>query len=94
MMRRDCACAVLCRAVRLRAFFKETLFQEGGAGSHWPSPNPLSRNPETPFLKPFEVSDVIRCGKVLLVGHARHLEGCKGPPEPPTEEEVAAQVGC
>ena len=35
---------------------------------------------------------LFRCGKVLSVGHARHLEGCKGPPEPPTEEEVAAQV--
>lgn len=33
-----------------------------------------------------------RCGKVLSSGHARHLQGCKGAPEPPTEEEVAAQV--
>jgi len=35
---------------------------------------------------------LLRCGKVLSVGHARHLEVCKGPPEPPTEEEIAAQV--
>jgi hypothetical protein len=34
-----------------------------------------------------------RCGRVLSSGHARHLETCKGPPEPPTEEEIAAQVG-
>lgn len=33
-----------------------------------------------------------RCGKVLSVGHARHLDVCKGPPEPPTEEEIAAKV--
>lgn len=29
----------------------------------------------------------------MSVGHVRHLELCKGPPEPPTEEELAAQVG-
>lgn len=34
----------------------------------------------------------VRCGKVLSVGHARHLETCNGPPEPPTEEEIAAKV--
>jgi hypothetical protein len=29
---------------------------------------------------------------VLLFGHVHHLQSCKGPPEPPTEEEIAAQV--
>ncbi|WIA21512.1 hypothetical protein OEZ85_000715 [Tetradesmus obliquus] len=33
-----------------------------------------------------------RCGKVLSSSHARHLQSCKGPPEPPTEEEIAAQA--
>jgi hypothetical protein len=33
-----------------------------------------------------------RCGEVLSAGHARHLQTCSGPPEPPTEQEIAAQV--
>ncbi|KAF6250584.1 hypothetical protein COO60DRAFT_796953 [Scenedesmus sp. NREL 46B-D3] len=33
-----------------------------------------------------------RCGRVLSSSHARHLQSCKGPPEPPTEEEIAAQA--
>lgn len=33
-----------------------------------------------------------RCGRVLSSGQSRHLQVCKGPPEPPTEEELAAQV--
>jgi hypothetical protein len=34
-----------------------------------------------------------RCGQVMAAGHARHLQSCKGPPEPPTEEDIVAQVG-
>eukprot|EP00879_Flechtneria_rotunda_P009600 GHRR01010047.1.p1 GENE.GHRR01010047.1~~GHRR01010047.1.p1 ORF type:complete len:259 (+),score=81.55 GHRR01010047.1:1595-2371(+) len=33
-----------------------------------------------------------RCGKGLHTGHARHLQSCKGPPEAPTKEGVAARA--
>eukprot|EP00877_Chromochloris_zofingiensis_P010513 jgi/Chrzof1/5715/Cz16g12240.t1 len=33
-----------------------------------------------------------RCGKVYRTGHRRHLETCKGLPEPPTEEEIQEQA--